>query len=101
MIKITGTPKEQEFGHYCEKVKAFICKTASQSYYKNDGSTYFGIIDTDDHCVALLFKFGTSTIAAYADLDDYGTLEDWARENEMELVQIFSNDSDFSVNITF
>ena len=101
MIKVVGTPKEQEFGHYREKTKAFICKTASQSYYRNNDSTYFGIIDTDDHCVALLFKFGTSTIAAYADLDDYGTLEDWARENEMELVQVFPNDSDFSVNITF
>ena len=91
MVKIVGTPKEQKFGHYRENTKAFICKAVD---------TFFGVIDTYDSCVALLFKFGSSDIMAYADLDDYDTLEEWAKDNGLELVQIFPNDSDFSINIT-
>ena len=101
MVKIVGTPKEQDFGHYRENTKAFICKTASQACYGNNTHTYFGVIGTDDSCVALLFKFGSSDTMAYTDLDDYDTLEDWAKDNKLELVQIFPNDSDFSINITF
>jgi hypothetical protein len=100
MVKIVGTPEEQEFGHYRENTKAFICKTASSACYRNT-YTYFGVIDTYGSHVALLFKFGSSDIMAYADLDDYSTLEDWAKDNGFELVQIFPNDSDFSINITF
>ena len=91
MVKIVGTPKGQEFGHHRENTKAFICKAAD---------TFFGVIDTYDSCVALLFKFGSSDIMAYADLDDYDTLEEWAKDNGLELVQIFPDDSDFSINIT-
>jgi hypothetical protein len=102
MVKIIGTPKEQEFGHYRENTKAFICKTTSPACYRNRNTdTFFGVIDTHDNCVALLFKFGSSDTIAYANLDDYDTLEDWAKDSELELVQIFPNDSDFSINITF
>jgi len=100
MVKIVGTPKGQEFGHYRENTKAFICKTADPMCYRNT-YTFFGVIDTYDSYVALLFKFGSSDIIAYADLDDYDTLEEWAKDNGLELVQIFPNDSDFSINITF
>ena len=96
MVKIVGTPKEHEFGHYRENTKAFICKTG----YRNT-DTFFGVIDTYDSCMALLFKFGSSDTIAYVGLDDYDTLEDWAKDNGLELVQIFLNDSDFSINITF
>ena len=101
MVKIVGTPKEQEFGHYRENTKAFICsKTADPMCYRNT-DTFFGVIDTYDSCMALLFKFGSSDTIAYVGLDDYDTLEDWAKDNGLELVQIFLNDSDFSINITF
>jgi hypothetical protein len=101
MVKIIGTPKEQEFGHYRENTKAFICKTASPACYRNRNTdTFFGVIDTHDNCVALLFN-GSSDIMAYTDLDAYSTLEDWAKDNGLELVQVFPNDSDFSINIAF
>ena len=100
MVEIVGTPKGQEFGHYRENTKAFICKTADSMCYRNT-YTFFGVIDTHDSCVALSFKFGSSDTIAYTDLDDYDTLEEWAKDNELELVQIFPNDSDFSINITF
>jgi len=100
MVEIVGIPKEQEFCHYRENTKAFICKTASPACCGNI-YTYFGVIDTYDSCVALLFKFGNSDTMAYTDLDGYSTLEDWAEDNGLELVQIFPNDSDFSINITF
>ena len=100
MVEIVGTPKGQEFGHYRENTKAFICKTADPMRYRN-AYTFFGVIDTHDNHVALLFKFGSSDIIGYADLYDYDTLEDWAKDNGFELVQVFPNDSDFSINITF
>lgn len=101
MVKIVGTPKEQNFGHYRENTKAFICKTASPARYRNT-YTYFGVIDnTYDSYVALLFKSGSLDTIAYTDLDDYDTLEDWAKDNGLKLVQIFPNDSDFSIDITF
>src|SRR5574344_1554031 len=100
MVKIVGTPKEQEFGHYRGNTKAFICKTASPAHYRNN-HTFFGVIDTYGSHVALLFRFGSSDTLAYTDLDDYDTLEDWAKDNGLKLVQIFPNDSDFSINITF